>query len=129
MNRTMLALLVVMLALIWSGCATTTETPKTLTEADNGTTLNLKLGGTLTLRLSENPTTGFSWSITTTDGLVVESDKYAPEHTDRVGAGGAHEWVLRATKEGTQRITGIYKRPWMNTTGTEKTFELTVNVS
>jgi len=129
MNRTILALLVVMLALLWSGCATTTETPKTLTEADNGTTVNLKLGETLILHLAENPSTGFLWNITTTRGLAVENDQYTPEHTERVGAGGIHEWTFRATEKGTQKIVGIYKRPWMNTTGTEQTFEVTINIS
>lgn len=122
-------MLVVMLTLLLSGCATTPETHRTLTEADNGTTVDVRVGETLTLGLGENPTTGFLWNITTTSGLVVESDQYTPEHTEGVGAGGVHYWVFRATKEGTQKIVGIYKRPWMNTTGTEKTFELTVNVS
>jgi len=82
---------------------------RTFTETDNGTTVDVRMGGTLTLRLSENPTTGDSWNITTTDCLVVESDEYTSEHTERVDAGGTHEWVFRATKEGTQKVMGISK--------------------
>ncbi|MHC1602327.1 MAG: protease inhibitor I42 family protein [Methermicoccaceae archaeon] len=133
-----LALLVVLLAaacVLLSGCATTTETtPEAFTAADNGTTVSIGLGEMFSVSLAENPTTGFLWDITTTDGIAIESDKYTPDQPPEgdelmTGAGGVHEWVFKTTDSGTQKVMGIYKRPWENTTGAEDTFELTLNVA
>ncbi|MHC1597401.1 MAG: protease inhibitor I42 family protein [Methermicoccaceae archaeon] len=115
-----------------SGCATTQAPSKVFTQADNGTTVSVKLGETFSVSLPENPTTGYSWNMSTTGGIALKSDTYTPEQpsgkTELVGAGGVHEWVFQAVGKGTQKVMGIYKRPWENTTGTEETFELTLNV-
>ncbi len=135
MKLAMLTVSLAVAAVLLSGCATTTETtPKAFTAADNGTTVSIGLGEMFSVSLAENPTTGFLWNITTTDGIAIESDKYTVEEPPEgeepmMGAGGVHEWVLQTTDAGTQKVMGIYKRPWENTTGTEDTFELTLNVA
>lgn len=99
-----------------------------ITEEDNGTTLGLDTGNTFTIQLDENPTTGYQWSLETTDGLEITGDNYLPPDTDLVGAGGVHEWDIEATGSGTQKITAVYSRSWENLTGSEQRFELTVEV-
>jgi inhibitor of cysteine peptidase len=106
-----------------------------ITEANNGTTINVKNGETFYLRLKENPTTGYAWQLNLSEGLsiVPGQDKYYPESTEGehplVGAGGVHLWEIKANTPGNQQVNGIYKRSWENTTGDENTFMLNVEVA
>ncbi len=87
-------------------------------------------GDNFIVRLDENPTTGFEWSIEVSDGLVVLSDEYIPPQDEGlVGAGNVHVWEIQAVETGTQQVNGIYKRSWENITGDELKYELTVNVT
>jgi Predicted secreted protein len=107
---------------------------RVVTEADNGINISLKNGDTFYLRLKENPTTGYSWQLNLSQGLNNVSEKYYPPEPSKesqqslVGAGGVHIWEIKAVTEGSQRVKGIYKRPWESTTGTEDNFTLNVGV-
>jgi inhibitor of cysteine peptidase len=108
----------------------TAETGQIVTEADNGTSISLKNGENFTLQLKENPTTGYSWQLNLSEGLSILSDNYVQDEAPEgnVGVGGTHSWIIKALSEGTQQVNGIYKQSWMNTTGTEDNFTLTVEV-
>lgn len=99
-----------------------------ITEGFDGESMELKTGDTIYIRLNENPTTGFSWQMNTTDGLVVVSDEYIAPDTDLVGAGGVHAWEVRAAATGTQQVTAMYRRPWEDVTGDEQRFGFTIEV-
>jgi inhibitor of cysteine peptidase len=107
---------------------------RVVTEADNGKNISLKNGDTFYLRLKENPTTGYSWQLNLSQGLNNVSEKYYPPEPSKesqqplVGAGGVHIWEIKVVTEGSQQVKGIYKRPWENTTGTEDSFTLNVEV-
>jgi len=98
------------------------------TEDNNGSSVELVTGDTFQIKLNENPTTGYQWSLETTGGLEIMSDNYLPPTTGLVGAGGIHEWDIKATAGGTQQVTGVYSRLWENLTGSEQRFALTVEV-
>jgi len=85
------------------------------TPAANGTTVQETLGDEFNLRLEENPTTGYSWSMTSTDGLDLVSDQYIPSQTSgpMVGSGGVHSSFYKAVKTGDQGLHGEYRRPWV----------------
>jgi inhibitor of cysteine peptidase len=105
-----------------------------ITEANNGTTINLENEETFYLRLKENPTTGYSWQLNLSQGLSLISDEYYPPESKEgerplVGAGGVHLWEIKAAAEGSQQVTGIYKQSWENETGTEDNFTLNVEVA
>jgi inhibitor of cysteine peptidase len=105
-----------------------------ITEANNGTTINLENEETFYLRLKENPTTGYSWQLNLSQGLSLISDEYYPPESKEgerplVGAGGVHLWEIKAAAEGSQKVTGIYKQSWENETGTEDNFTLNVEVA
>ena len=108
----------------------TAETGLLVTEADNGTSISLKNGENFTLQLWENPSTGYSWQLNLSEGLSILDDYHTPDpHPEgSVGFGGTHTWIIEAVNEGSQQINGIYKQSWMNTTGTEDNFTLTVEV-
>lgn len=114
---------------------------KVVTEADNGKTINLENGEIFYLRLPENPSTGYRWELNLTQGLNVSlgpdnipGEYYPPEQPEGVeqplvGAGGVRLWEIKAVAEGSQLVTGVYKRPWENATGEEDNFTLNVEVT
>lgn len=98
-------------------------------ESDNGMTEALALGTSFTVVLDENPTTGYSWNVSVTDGLNVTNDTFIPPTSGLMGAGGIHTWDVLTTKTGLQEFSGIYMQPWENKTGNETTYMLKVNVN
>lgn len=104
-------------------------TMKVYNESANGSTITVPLNGTFAVVLLENPTTGYSWNMTVTSGLVITNDTFNAPKSGLVGAGGSHEWDLKAIKTGQQKFSGVYKQPWMNTTANDTTFALWVNVT
>ncbi len=98
------------------------------TEDNNGSSVELATGDTFQVKLNENPTTGYQWALETTAGLEILSDNFLPPATGLVGAGGIHEWDIKATASGTQQVTGVYSRSWENLTDSEQRFVLTVEV-
>jgi len=85
------------------------------TEADNGKTVQEPLGETFGIRLQENPTTGYSWNLSLSDGLGVSRDEYIPSSTggQMVGGGGIRAFTLVTVSRGEQMITAEYRRPWV----------------
>ncbi len=101
----------------------------TYTGGDSGKTITVGNGETFTVKLDENPTTGYSWDMAAGDGLQIVSDRYVPNATQMLGSGGYHEWTIKAVKNGTYTVSGVYKRPWEPATGSEQRFTLTVKVA
>ncbi|MDF1531386.1 MAG: protease inhibitor I42 family protein [ANME-2 cluster archaeon] len=99
-----------------------------ITEGLDGEGMELKMGNTFYVQLNENPTTGFSWMMDTTDGLVVVSDEYIAPDPGLVGAGGVHVWEIQAVATGTQQVSALYRRSWENVTGDEQIFGFTAEV-
>jgi inhibitor of cysteine peptidase len=95
----------------------------------NGTTITVNGGASVKISLDENPTTGYSWNETFTSGLTVVDSKYIPGRSNIMGAGGVHEWVIKATGKGQQRFSAVYKRPWEPIAGNETTFTLNISVT
>ena len=98
-------------------------------EEQNKATVNLALNSTVTLKLNENPTTGFQWNLTTTPGLVVTADNYQPAAPQLMGSGGVHTWDMKAVRTGTEEVKAVYRRSWEPVTGNETTFSMTVIVA
>jgi inhibitor of cysteine peptidase len=101
-----------------------------VTEGQNGATVNVKTGAVITVKLQENPTTGYSWNLTTTPGLQIMNDTYKPTYATgkMVGSGGTHIWDISAVATGEQKITGVYMRSWEPVSGNETAFSMTVIV-
>jgi len=101
-----------------------------VTEEQNGATVNVKTGAVITVKLPENPTTGFTWNLTTTPGLQIINDTYKPTYTTgkMVGSGGTHIWDIEAVATGEQKIKGVYMRSWEPASGNETSFSMTVVV-
>src|SRR5262245_21975440 len=57
-----------------------------LSEQDFGRTVNVRMGEVVTVRLQENPTTGYRWAVETASGLEQTGDHF--EAGGAVGAAG-----------------------------------------
>ena len=118
-----------------SGQAQVTGTPVVVEhvvadESQNGATVNVNRTAGITLRLKENPTTGYRWNLTVTPGLVITNDTYIPSDTTGklMGSGGTRVWEMNAASPGTQTIHAVYMRSWEPVTGNETAFSMTVVV-
>jgi len=90
-------------------------------------------GGTVTVTLCSNPTTGFIWSETAqiSDQSVLQQTDHKlvlPEGEGLVGAAGNEVWTFGALKKGTSTVSMEYSRPWEGGEKGEWTFVLTVVV-
>lgn len=101
---------------------------KVFDDRNNTQTITIKNGETFKVELNENPTTGYAWLINVTPGLTIVSDTYVAPSGGLVGAGGQHEWQVKATGTGDQQLTGIYKRSWEPTVGNETTYGLNITI-
>jgi inhibitor of cysteine peptidase len=102
-----------------------------VTETQNTKMVQMNLSTIITVKLQENPTTGFAWNLTTTPGLRIVNDTYVPSDTTGklVGSGGTHTWDISTVATGEQKIMAVYKRSWEPTSGNETAFSLTVVVA
>ena len=109
--------------------APSSPVPAVYTAADNGTTVEARVGERFTVTLEENPTTGYSWDMIAGPGLTQIGDKFvapSPSPSPLMGAGGTHSWVFRADEAGTLTLTGLYVRPWEEDGKSAADFSLTI---
>ncbi|HEU0075609.1 MAG TPA: protease inhibitor I42 family protein [Dehalococcoidia bacterium] len=104
-----------------------------LTDADDGSTVQLALRGELIVALASNPTTGFGWSVGegSDEGLVLQGEpRYVPagSTTPVVGAGGTEVFSFEAEDSGTSRLVLEYRRPFEPDVAPEQTFSVTVEI-
>lgn len=112
-----------------------------LKDADNGATVKLALGGTLTITLESNPSTGFTWSLAGLAGPELEmvgEPQYVPpvSTTPLVGAPGSQVFTFRTTgvgmpPAGTPAVVQValdYKRGFEPDVAPAKTFRITVEI-
>ena len=94
--------------------------------------VQLRIGGTLTVILCSNASTGFSWSklaqISDRAVLMQIDHKFLPPTSDRAGAAGKEVWTFKTTNEGTSTIYLEYSQPWEGGDKAHWTFHLTVVV-
>lgn len=75
--------------------------------------VSVAVGDTLTLRLPENATTGYVWSLAEpSPGLALEDDQSIPGAGTAVGAGGEHLFRWRASQAGDWQVTARLARAW-----------------
>ncbi len=100
-------------------------------QLDNDTTAGVHSRDIITVRLPENPTTGYRWNITTSPGLVTLDDTYiytSPEGR-MTGAGGIRFLTLDPETTGTERISAVYKRSWEDDSAGGQVFIMTFVVT
>ncbi len=92
---------------------------------DNGATKNIILELPFAIKLRTNPSTGFSWNVSTTGGLKILFDYYVGDPHPMHGAGGTQTWVLLSTECGESSFTAVSIPPGNPIiTGNETTYTL-----
>jgi inhibitor of cysteine peptidase len=105
--------------------------PAAYTEADSGSTVTAAVGDSITIRLSENPSTGYSWQLRLSTGLSLRVDdlEQPTASPGRVGAPGTRAFTLEVTGAGTQVAEAVYQRSWESAADPgRQEFMLTVEV-
>lgn len=125
----LVAILVLTLAL--AGCNHTTSNLH-LTEADNGKTVQMKVGQDLRVALASNPSTGYGWEIVEVDAQVLVQQG-EPTFRDgnaegMVGASGTETFQFKAQRTGTTTLELVYQQSF-NPGQDTRTFQVTVHVS
>jgi len=110
-------------------------TPTTQVSEASGSTKNLKVGQSMSLRLPQATDGGANWTFQTKPDpaiLTVVSDQTLPPSpppaSGTVGANGTHRWVFQAAGPGTTSLTVIEEAPGAGAP-TMSTYSLTVAVS
>ena len=100
------------------------------TASDSGTTVKALVGERFTIRLAENPSTGYKWAMKLGPGLKLVSGSFeqpSPSPSPPVvGAGGMHVWLVEVETPGTLSVNGAYYRPWEGADKSAAHFTLTV---
>ncbi len=98
----------------------------TLSEKDSGSSFDLAANSTLTLRLKENPTTGYRWSVESSGGLRLTGNEQDPGTTP--GAGGVHVLRFSVPADGTHELRLRLWREWEGEKSVTDRFSATINV-
>lgn len=101
----------------------------TFTGSENKGYYTLPKNSQMFLTLDENPTTGYTWNLTTTPGLTIVKDEFLPPTSSQgLGAGGMHEWEIKTAAEGDQQISAVLKHVSDPVTGRETTYTVFIEV-
>jgi inhibitor of cysteine peptidase len=112
-----------------------------LTDADDGATVKLALGGELIIALESNPSTGFAWDVAEISGPQIElvgEPEFLPRESDTpvVGAPGTQVFTFSTTGTGMPagdepavvQVSLEYTRSFEPDTPPEKTYAVTVEI-
>ena len=134
--RLRLAILTLIVAAVSAACGTGPEVgsrePETveLGERDSGSTVPLRIGDELLIRLDSNVTTGFAWTVVSgpaTEVLDLVGSEYIEPEAEMLGAGGQELWRFVATGEGATDLELSYERASGEASG--RTFVVTIEVA
>jgi inhibitor of cysteine peptidase len=147
MNRRTAAIatvsLLLLAALVTAGCSSSSSAggsstgaakpvAKTieLTAGDNGSTVDAAVGSTLVVKLSANPTTGYTWS---TDGdlppmVSQEGTATYEASSTAIGSGGISTMKYNVVKVGDGDLKLKYWRTFESTVPPVATFQVTLKV-
>ena len=95
----------------------------------NGQLITVPFGDRVLVRLTETPTTGYTWNATTSKGLAIVTDTYTAPGTTLMGTPGSHEWILLPQAIDTYTFTAVSHRPWEEVTGADKSFSIVIQAT
>lgn len=120
--------LLVSLALT-AGCGSKGEIA--IGEKETGTRVELDQGQTLSITLSSNPSTGYSWAQDegqSGDVLVLIGEPEFKSQSNLLGSGGTETLRFRADRPGEATLELVYRRPWEKGVEPAATYSVTVTV-
>jgi predicted secreted protein len=97
-----------------------------LTANDHERRVEVGAGTVLTVRLPEQPTTGYRWAIESAGGLEPGGDRVEPGGA--IGGAGTRELLFRATRQGTHELRLKLWREWEGEASVIDRFAVTIVV-
>ena len=122
-------LIIIGVSLIISACSTSSKNI-TVSEKDQGNTIEVKQNETLTIELEGNPTTGYTWEIAPDSTPILQQidDAEFKSDNDAIGSAGTIIIKLKASTQGEGTLKLVYHRPWETDIPPEETFYIKVIV-
>ncbi len=101
-----------------------------LTQAENGQRFVIASQRLISIRLPENPGTGYRWEVAEPDGdhLALQNSVFALEPGSGLGASGWRTLTFKATSPGTTQLRLKYWREWEGERSVTQRFEITLQV-
>lgn len=98
-----------------SACDTTKKQLKQMSNDKMDSTFNVKVGETVVLELSSNPSTGYKWNLVGQSNdkcVTLENREYKAKDSDpnMIGSGGTDCWTYKAKKTGEVVLWFKYER-------------------
>jgi inhibitor of cysteine peptidase len=120
--------LLCMIAILFTACA---DKPIqiTLTSADNGSQVEIKPGGTITIQLEGNPSTGYNWEALVLDSTFfkpVGDPVYISKNPGMIGSSGTVTLTYQVLTTGERTLALVYHRPWEKDTQPLDQFSISV---
>lgn len=127
MKRWMFSGMILFLSLL-VGCDDRSADALVVTQSQDGETVELAKGETLTVELAGNPTTGYEWTIARIDAafLRLADSSYSPD-SSAIGSGGRYAFRFEALNAGATSLGLVYRRSW-EPSDADPTFTLAVNI-
>ena len=99
-----------------------------VTQAQNGGSITVAAGETVTVQLAGNPTTGYEWAVAQADPirLSLVEVSHVPD-SSAIGSGGLTTFRFRANLAGSSPLVLAYRRSWERTSA-DATFSLSVAI-
>ena len=100
----------------------------TITENDQGKTIEIQKGSLLNVELEGNPTTGYIWEVApgSTKILLQTDEPTFTNSSDALGAGGTITIKFKAQETGEGILKLIYHRPWEENVSPERAFSVKI---
>ncbi len=101
-----------------------------IVQSDRGKTFELSQDDIISIRLDENPSTGYQWEVEAFDARIVElqNSDYTRATGTGVGAGGIRTFTFKARSLGTVEIRLKLRRAWESESAAIDRFQVTLRV-
>ncbi len=100
-----------------------------ITNEDHEKTIDVSQGDVLVVRLPENPTTGYRWSLDEHDParLTMQNATFSPAGAG-IGAGGGRSFTFVAAGPGETDLSLSLRRPWERGTAARQSFRAKIKI-
>ena len=99
-----------------------------LTEADIGRSVDLRVGEAVDVTLPENATTGYRWAIDHVDPGIVEASESKPRYpSGQTGSAGEVKFSFKATGPGSGEVSLKYWRHFEGDSSITRRFRVRLN--
>lgn len=99
-----------------------------LTIHDDGRTIQLGVGTRLELRLPDNPSTGYRWSVEADSRFVTVEEGVYTQLVHGLGGGGERQWWINTCQTGCTTLRLSRWRPWESESSAIERFAVTLEI-